>query len=305
MLPFPPFRLEQPETLDQLLHLAAAPGASLLAGGTDLLPSLKHRLFSADVLVSLGRVSSLCGIEERDGGLHIGATTTLRDVANHPVVQRRYPALASACRTIATSTIQAMGTLGGNIMLDVRCLYFNQPDGWRESIGGCLKCEGEVCHVARTGTGCYAAHSADTVPVLWLYGCQLEFQSAGGTRTLGLDDLYGEDGIDRLRTAPGEVLTGIHLPAPQGATVHRKLRLRGSIDYPALLVGVRQEGAAATAVLSALGPRPVVVHAEKMEDLPELSWAAAKPLNTHAISTPWRRHMVRIEVARALRELSG
>ena len=177
MLPLPPFRLECPDTIEQLLPLASAPGSRLLAGGTDLLPSLKHRLFQAEVLVSLGRVDALGGIEQREAGLRIGATARLWDVARHPAVCQAYPALAAACRTVATSTIQAMATLGGNVMLDVRCIYFNQPDGWRESIGGCLKCEGDVCHVARTGTGCYAAHSADTVPALWLYGAKVELQS--------------------------------------------------------------------------------------------------------------------------------
>ncbi len=301
MLPLPRFALQCPESLGELLPLAAEPGAKLLAGGTDLLPSLKHRLLSADVLVSLSRVP-LSGITQTDAGLRIGAGTTLIDVALNEVVQADYPALAAACKTVATSTIQAMGTLGGNIMLDVRCIYFNQPDTWRDSIGGCLKCEGSVCHVARTGSGCYAAHSADTVPALWLLGAQLELQSTSGVRQLALSDLYKEDGIDRLSIAPGEVLTAITLPKPTGTTVHRKLRLRGAIDYAALLVAVRRQGDGAQAVISAIGPQPIAVSAESADDLTELAWDAAKPLNTHAISTAWRRQMVRVEVSRALKD---
>jgi 4-hydroxybenzoyl-CoA reductase subunit beta len=303
MLPFPRFGFEAPDTLTDLLPLAAAPGAKLLAGGTDLLPSLKHRLFTAEILVSLGRVEALRRITEESDGLSIGATATLRDIARHPIVRERYPALAAACRTVATSTIQAMGTLGGNVMLDVRCIFFNQPDGWRAAIGGCLKCEGDVCHVARTGTGCYAAHSADTVPVLWLLGATLELASVGGTRTVPLAEFYRVDGIDRVAIEPGEVLTRIRLPPPTGPIAHRKLRLRGSIDYPALLTAVRMDGDGATAVLSAIGPQPVVIAADNADDLAELAWRAARPLNTHAISTPWRKHMVRVEVHRALAEV--
>ena len=305
MLPFPEFQFEAPSTVEELLPLAAAPGVRLVAGGTDLLPSLKHRLFSVDTVVSLARVASLRAIQNEDDHLCIGATATLREVAQHPVVQQRFPALAAACRTVATSTIQAMGTLGGNVMLDVRCLFYNQPDGWRASIGGCLKCEGDTCHVARTGTGCYAAHSADTVPVLWLLGAQLEFVSTQGTRTVGIDQLYKTDGIDRLSVQSGEVLTRILIPLAAGTVVHRKVRLRGAIDYPALLTAVRIDGAGATAVLSALGPTPVAITADKASDLPELAWQAARPLNTHAISTSWRKHMVRVEVERALAEAKG
>ncbi len=305
MLPFPAFRFEAPSTVDELLPLAAAPGARLVAGGTDLLPSLKHRLYQVDTVVSLGRISTLRSITDEASHLSIGATATLREVASHPVVQERFPALAAACRTVATSTIQAMGTLGGNVMLDVRCRFFNQPDGWRDSIGGCLKCSGTTCHVARTGTGCYAAHSADTVPVLWLLGAQLEFTSVSGTRTIGIEALYKTDGIDRLTQLPGEVLTRIYIPPPSGTIVHRKVRLRGAIDYPALLTAVRVDGGTATAVVSALGPTPVAITTDQASDLPELAWRAARPMNTHTISTSWRKHMVRIEVSRALAEATA
>jgi len=300
MLPFPKLQLECPDTLDQLVALTGVPGSKILAGGTDLMPSLKHRLLSADVLVSLGRVECLEAIEQTDTGLRIGATARLWDVARHPAVMAQYPALSDACRTVATSTIQIMGTLGGNVMLDVRCRYFNQPDGWRESIGGCLKCEGQFCHVARTGTGCYAAHSADTVPVLWLMDAELELVSSSGQRTMKLQDLYSNDGLSHLQIQPGEVLTAITLPPPTSAVVHRKLRLRGAIDYPALLVAVQRQGAGAKAVISAVGPSPIGVQVDKAEELAEAAWAAAKPLNTHVISTAWRRQMVRVEVSRAL-----
>ena len=300
MLPFPKLQLECPDTLDQLVALTGVPGSKILAGGTDLMPSLKHRLLSADVLVSLGRVECLEAIEQTDAGLRIGATARLWDVARHPAVMAQYPALSDACRTVATSTIQIMGTLGGNVMLDVRCRYFNQPDGWRESIGGCLKCEGQFCHVARTGTGCYAAHSADTVPVLWLMDAELELVSSSGQRTMKLQDLYSNDGLSHLQIQPGEVLTAITLPPPTSAVVHRKLRLRGAIDYPALLVAVQRQGAGAKAVISAVGPSPIGVQVDKAEELAEAAWAAAKPLNTHVISTAWRRQMVRVEVSRAL-----
>jgi 4-hydroxybenzoyl-CoA reductase subunit beta len=300
MLPFPSFKLERPDTLTELIELAAIPDARLVAGGTDLLPNLKHRIERPKVVVSLAGVGGLHGITHTDEELVIGATTSLSEVAAHPNVARHYPALAEACRTVATSTIQEMGTLGGNVMLDTRCRYLNQPDGWRNAIGGCLKCDGNVCHVAPSGKGCYAAHSADTVPVLWLMGAQLTLLSAQGERKIPISALYGDDGIHRTTIQRGEILTTIHLPAPRGFVAHRKLRMRGAIDYPLLLCAVRREGSGATAILSAIGPQPIVVQVDQASDLAEAAWAAAKPLNTHMASTTWRRHMVRVEVQRAL-----
>lgn len=306
MLPLPQFSLEMPDRLDQALRLMTEDGARLLAGGTDLLPSMKHRLFRPGLVVGVSRLSELRGIHEEGGGLSIGAGCTLDEVALDPRIRSGWPALADACRTVATSTIQMMGTIGGNIMLDTRCLYYNQPAGWRESIGGCLKADGSVCHVARTGTGCYAAQSSDTVPALWLYGARLEFQSLDfGARMLPLQRLYGADGRNWLKTANGEVLTRILLPPVLDTPViHRKVRPRGSIDYGSLLVAVQRHGDGASCVIGAVGPQPIEVRADKANDLPELAWAAARPLNTHSWATTWRKHMVRVEVKRGLQTLS-
>lgn len=304
MLPFPAFAFEAPDRLEDALAIAAAPDSRIIAGGTDLLPSMKHRLFTPGTLLSLRRLEDLRGIRRTaDGGLSIGAMTSLRNVRRSPLVANSHPALAEACRTIATSTIQAMGTLGGNIMLDTRCLFYNQPAGWRESIGGCLKAEGRICHVAPKGKGCYAAHSADTIPALWLYGAEVEFASQGGVRQVAITDLFDEDGRTWLRVQPGEILTRILLPPPGARVIHRKLRLRNAIDYGQLLVAVQRTGIGARAVISAIGPQPIPVSALRAADLPEAAYKAAKPLNTHAIASMWRKQMVRVEVRRALAEL--
>ena len=302
MLNLPSFQLERPDTMRDLLGLAHAPDTRIIAGGTDLLPNLKHRIEKAQTLVALHQVPSLRGVHETEDGLTIGPMTTLSEIAASEEISSRYPALSAATQTIGTSTIQEMGTIGGNIMLDTRCKYLNQPAGWRKAIGGCLKCDGNVCHVARTSHNCYATNSADTVPVLWLMGASLAFHSLEGERRVLLSDFYKDDGIDRFALKRGEILTSIHLPKPRGFVAHRKLRLRGAIDYPLLLCAVRREGGGATAVLSAIGPKPIFVQADKASELPEAAWAAAKPLNTHLASTSWRKHMVRVEVSRALEE---
>ena len=302
MLPFPSFSFEAPERLSDLVALAAQPGSRIVAGGTDLFPSVKHRLFTPDVVVSLRRVAAIREVHETEGELVIGAGATLREVSRRPEVLAGYPALAEACRTVATSTIQGMATLGGNVMLDTRCLYYNQPEGWRQAIGGCLKADGTVCHVAPNGRGCYAAQSADTVPVLWLYGARLRLASVRGTREVALSDVFDVDGRTWLRLERDEVLTHLVLPPPPaGTVVHRKLRARGAIDYALLLCAVhtRADGGA-RAVLSALGPAPIEVSVDDAADLAEAGWKRAMPMRTHAWAAHWRKHMVRVELRRAL-----
>ncbi|MCK6504533.1 FAD binding domain-containing protein [Myxococcota bacterium] len=306
MLPLPPFSVEAPDRLEPVLAMAGQHGVRLLAGGTDLLPSMKHRLFTPATVVRLSGVPELAGIRATaDGGLRIGAMATLKQVRQDARVRQGWPALAQACATIATSTIQAMGTLGGNVMLDTRCLFYNQPAGWRESIGGCLKAQGTVCHVAPKGKGCYATQSSDTVPALILYGAELELHSRRGVRLAPLADVFGTDGRQWLTLHPDEVLAAVVLPPPGAMVVHRKVRARGAIDYGLLLVAVQRHGKGGRAVVSALGPAPVMVQAEDLADLPQAAWKASMPLSTHAWSSTWRKHMVRVEVQRAVAELSS
>lgn len=306
MLPFPQFGYAAPATVAEAVALLARPGARVLAGGTDLLPSMKHRLFpETEVLVSTRRLADLRGITELpDGTLAIGAACTLHSLARHPEILTRYPGLAAACRTVATPTIQRTATLGGNVLLDTRCLYYNQPAGWREAVGGCLKCEGSVCHVAPKGKGCYAAHSADTVPTLMLLGAQAEIVGAAGARIAPVATLSGADGRDSpLR--PGELLTRLLLPPPVAPTVHRKLRTRAAIDYGLLLVAAQRREDGLHVIVSGTGPRPVYVHGTDAAEVAEEAWRLVQPLGTHGPPVPWRKRMVRVEVRRALEGVEG
>ncbi|MCP4919757.1 MAG: 4-hydroxybenzoyl-CoA reductase subunit beta [Proteobacteria bacterium] len=298
MLPLPEFDLLVPTSLDEAVSLLAAhPEAKLVAGGTDLIPSMKQRLFTPPTVISLSRVPEL----RASGDGFLGAGVTLREVA-----AMELGALSSAARGVATSTIQRMATLGGNLMLDTRCRYYNQSEFWRGSLGqdqsGCLKCDDAgICHVAPTGTGCYAAHSADTVPVLIALGAEVELVSPRGPRRLALQDLYEEDGRTWLTSAPDEILTRVFLPADPPDVAFRKLRARGAIDYPLLLVAVTAE----RAVLSAIGPRPIEVDIAGMtpEQAGEAAFRAAQPLSTHVWSALWRKKMIRVEVKRACTDL--
>ena len=304
MLPFPKFSLEAPHRIEDALAFLAQPGSIPVAGGTDLLPSVKHRLYTPTTVVSLRGLRDLRRVEALPGGgIALGAGLTLREVQRHPDVQAGWPALAHAASTVATPILQNMGTLGGNVMLDTRCLYYNQPEGWRAALGFCLKKDGAICHVAPKGQGCYAAHSADTVPALWLYGAEVELVSLAGTRRVALPDLYDVDGRTWVKVQRGELLTRILLPAPSGPVGHRKCRTRAAIDYGWLLIGVSRRDAGYRAVLSAIGPQPIEVTGGTPEELAENAYKATQPLATHNLPPPYRKRMVRVEVRRAAEAL--
>lgn len=324
MLPLPDFDLHRPQTLPEALRLRAAlPKARILAGGTDLIPSMKQGLFTPQDVLHIAGLAELKGITVNADGIRVGALTSLTEMRRDARLATLVPGLVAACKSVATPTLQNMATLGGNLLLDTRCRFYNQSQFWREALGGanakpatgCLKCDSAgICHIAPKGKGCYAAHSADTVPTLILLGAQAELASVRGTRRLAVEALYGEDGREaapdrspRLLIAGDEVLVAVHIPTPTGPTVHRKVRARAAIDYPMLLVAASAEGV----VLSSLGPRPQRVTGIQgsmldadIDAVAQAAFSQAFPLATHVWASTWRKKMVRVEVRRALAELA-
>jgi 4-hydroxybenzoyl-CoA reductase subunit beta len=233
MSSLPPFALLRPATLEAAARLAAEPQARLVAGGTGLLPNLRRGLGAPRTLVSLEAIEGLRRIEAFEGGLRIGACVSLQRLA----ASREIPAaLREAALSVGAPAHRAAATLGGNLCLDTRCLYYNQGEEWRRANGYCLKLGGDTCHVAPQGRRCRAAYSADLAPALLALRAQVEIARAGGREVRPLQDLFQDDGADFLRLAPGEIVAAVRLPAPRGRSGYAKLRARGAIDFP--LAGV-------------------------------------------------------------------
>ncbi len=331
MLRLPTFSVARPESLGEAVALLAAHGdrASVVAGGTDLLPNLKHRIVDFDVLVALGRIPELSGVRvESDGSLVIGAMTPLDRVAGNADVQERAPVLAQAAGIVASPQIRHMGTLGGNVMLDTRCRYINQTHFWRKSLGYCLKKDGTLCHVVAGGRKCVAAASNDTAPALMTLGGLLELTSASGSRRVHIDDFWHTDGIYNKKTAPGEILVSVRIPPqrPGHHGAYGKLRERGSFDFPQLGIAVRldldeQRVVDADVVLVALQARPLRI--KKVGELlrasvvGEASFEAAvqavadrayqqcHPMPSVPGDSDYRREMVPVYVKRTILAAAG
>jgi len=320
MLRLDPFRLETPSTVAEAVALLHAHGnAKILAGGTDVLPNMKHGLHEPDVVVSIGRIAALRGIQVRDGALEIGALTSLHTMETNDLVTKHAPGLARAASLVAGPQLRRMGTLGGNICLDTRCLYYNQTYFWREALGFCLKKDGTVCHVVAGGKKCVAAASNDTATMLLCLDASVELQSPRGVRTLRLEEFFVADGIKNNLLAPDELLVKVRVPLapPRRLEGYEKLRHRASIDFPLLSVGVRFDLDAtggiqeARLVVSALGARPnrVNVDAYKgralddktIEEIASLAHSKCTPLTNIADDPEWRKDMVPVFVKRACR----
>ncbi len=322
MLRLPPFRYLAPRHLDEAAQMLEQEGdeAMLVAGGTDLYPNMKRRQFTPQVLIGLRAIPELKTISgSPEQGMRIGAGVTLTRLAEHPVLLEHYPALATAAGSVSTPQLRNAGTIGGNLLLDTRCNYYNQTEFWRRSIGYCMKKDGDVCLVAPGSPRCWAISSADTAPVLVSLGASVRLVSVRGERVIPVDELFRDDGMHPYTKAADEILTEVILPPATGwQSVYLKLRRRGSFDFPILGVAValRPAGdgsiAAARITLGAVASHPVeakdaaalltghYLTPEKIDAVATLAAKRAKPLDNADLSMNYRKQLATVYVRRAL-----
>jgi len=321
----PAAQVARPRTVEEAVRILAdhGPEAIILAGGTDVVPNLQMKLFAPRVLVDIKPIRTLHGITIASAGaLRIGALTTLTEIVNSPLVRSSYPVLASAAATVAGPLQRNMGTLGGNVCLETRCRWYNQSHFWRKSLGGCLKKDGDVCHVAPGGLRCWAVWSGDSAPALLTIEAEVEIAGPRGARRMPLERFYVNDGINRIALGREELVTAIYLPARAAGRrgSYHKLRIRDSIDYPlagvATALDLDRDGVCRSArvAITAVNPAPLLVREasdwllgqkyslELVERVAGAAIRTGKPLSTSASTPVYRRDMLRLFTRRALEE---
>jgi 4-hydroxybenzoyl-CoA reductase subunit beta len=316
------FALQRPVTPHEAAALLAA-GGRALAGGTDLLPNLRHGLERPAQLVDLSRVAGLDAIAWHDGVLAIGAGVTLARLAADPLVAQHLSALAEAARVVAGPGHRSAATLGGNLCQDTRCVYYNQSEWWRASNRWCLKRGGDTCHVAPQGQRCHAAFSGDLAPVLLAARAEVEIATPDGARRMSLDDLYRDDGASHLTLAMGEFVSGVHIAAAAlpRRSGYRKARVRGSMDFPlagvAAVLSLRAGVVAEIGVgLSGTNSRPIALQGldaligQRVDDallaaLGKRVQQQASPMRSTATPSNYRRQVAAALAQRLVRELAA
>jgi 4-hydroxybenzoyl-CoA reductase subunit beta len=322
-LSLPAFKLLRPRSIEDAVgHLSKHSGdIQIIAGGTDLLPSMKQRLFAPKYLLDIRGIDELQGVRSIPGhGTEIGALVSLTAIEDSEFIRRHYPVLHRAVATVASPILRNMGTIGGNICLDTRCLWYNQSLTWRQSCGFCIKKDGDLCHVAPGGKKCWAAFSSDSPAALLCLEAELEIASPAGFRRVPIADFYTNIGDARMKLAANEMLTRVFLPERMAgySGMYQKLRLRGSIDYPlaGVAAAIRKNAQGliqdARVAITGVNPAPLLVnearHALVGKQLNEhaatvvgeLAARIAKPLTTSLLTPEYRREMIRVYTKRAV-----
>jgi 4-hydroxybenzoyl-CoA reductase subunit beta len=336
MMRLPKFDYRVPREIAEAVKIIAGSGpeGQFVAGGTDLYPNMKRRQQTPRIVISVMRVPELNQITgDGKSGIRIGASVTLTDIVEHPLINRDYPVIAYAARSISTPILRNMGTIGGNLLLDTRCNYYDQNYEWRKGINFCLKKDGDICWVAPGSSKCWAVQSSDLVPVMVAIGAKFRLASTLGERMIDAAGFYNDDGIDYLKKRPDELLVDIHLPPLNGwRASYQKLRRRGAFDFPVLGVAAwiqvdetnngSGSGRADTIknariVLGGIGPSPVEVKEagealigqplddDRMQAAAEAAYVKARPLDNTDFVMNWRKQMTRQYTLRALQELTS
>lgn len=276
----PEFRIICPATLDEAIAARADnPGAMPLGGGTDLVVNIRRGIVAPKVLIDMNRVQELHAIRADEKAIELGASVRLNEIAAHPAINRLYPVVAQAAAHIAGPTHRNMGTVGGNLCLDTRCIFYNQSEWWRDANNHCLKTTGTVCHVAPKSRGvCFATFSGDLAPALLTLGAEVDIAGPQGRRAIPLEKLYigfarqdvpvtetQGDGKYYLSLRPGEIVTAVRAKHTANLrSAYDKIRIRRSIEYPVAGVAValrKEDGKLADLRVAFTGtnPRPVLL----------------------------------------------
>lgn len=318
----PAFDMHRPATAKEAVA-AFTPGSRYLGGGTDLVVNIRRGIEAPGAVIDLTAIAEMKGVAATADGLRIGAATTLAALAADPLLTGPYDIVAQAAGDVAGPTHRQMGTVGGNLCLDTRCIFYNQSEWWRQANDYCLKKGGEICHVARSGSYCWAAFSGDLAPALLVLDANVEIEGPDGARIIPLAELYGDDGRTYLRLAPGELLVAVHVPTPPAnlTGAYEKARVRKSIEFPlcGAAVAMVRDGDNVTGLRVALtgtAPRPIrltgtdAFHGKPFDDdaadaLTALVRKQATPMRTTFTAVKYRRRVVAALAKRAALGLAG
>lgn len=315
----PKFRYVEPESIKEASTiLLDEPGAKILAGGTDILPNMKHKVELPSVVVNIKKIPDLNFIRQDNGDIRIGVLTPLKKVYEYPFIGENLSALASAASSVGSYHHQTMGTIGGNICQQNRCKYFNQSQRWRSSRPTCFKAGGEICHVVNKEEICYSDYCGDVAPALLVLGAEMIVQSKDNSREIPLDMLFSGNGKAPLNLEKGEILTEIIIPgkAMDGFSTYLKSANRESIDFP--IVGTAfwasMKKKECRVAFTAVDRKPLRgnrvedflkgkdLSEELLEEASQIASKEASPVKTSLYSPSYKRRMMGLLLRSAIQE---
>ena len=293
--------------------------AKVIAGGTDLWPQMRNKVVMPEYVVDIGCIPGLDYIDyDEEQGLKIGALTTLRAIEKSGKIRELYPIISQAVGVVGSVAIRNMGTIGGNLCQDTKCLEYAQIHTY--GLASCYRSGGDVCHAVRGAKRCSAMAIPDTAPSLICMDANVRIVGPGGERTCFLEDFFVSSGVVDLR--PNEILTAIEVPhlPPNTDGIYLKHSLGDSVDFSIASVAVvltRDDGICKDARICLLGVARVPMRARKSEEIlkgervdessidrcAQMASQEARPVAECGITAADKRQMIRTLTEEAIRKI--
>ena len=300
----------KPSTIDEAIKVANKQSDDFcyVAGGTDVLVNKFQGNKECSCLIDITGIAALKAVSVEGENLKIGSLIRLEELKKHEVIANKFPTLIIAAGEVASPILRKTATLGGNILCENRCSFYNQSEWWREAIGYCLKCDGEVCIATGGKKACFSKFVSDTAPVLISVGAKLELCDIVGTSIVDLETIYTGDGIEPRNIPVTTIIKNIILPLNhEYKIVFKKLRPREAVDFTSLTTVVSlNENGDIKIVVGGVDPKPVIVEGSvngNTEDYIKKALSKSRMVDNDYYSRKYRRDMMRLFLEQSFEEL--
>lgn len=300
----------QPKTISEALGYASehANDFKYIAGGTDVWANDFQGNNISECLIDITGIDDLNKVEETGEYLKIGALVKLSELKNYDLVKQNFPVLIEAADSVGTPLIRNSATIGGNLLCENRCIYFNQSEWWRQSVGYCLKCSGEVCIVTGTDKACYSEFVSDTAPALISLDASLKIIDTNQEKTIKLEDIYTGDGVKPIYLDKKTIVKSILIPLNRGfRSVFKKIRSRESLEFTSLTAAVSVDKTNNIKIaMSGVDPKPVVVTGttnSNKNELIKIALSKSRSVDNEMLSRKYRRKMIKVTLTESLNSL--
>lgn len=297
----------QPKSINEALNYSSLyrKDFKYIAGGTDVIANDFQGNNISECLIDITGIDELKQVESSGDYLKIGSLVKLSELKNYNIIKNEFPALIEAAESVGTPLIRNSATIGGNLLCENRCIYFNQSEWWRQSVGYCLKCSGDVCIVTGTNKACYSEFISDTAPVFISLDAKLEIIDSKSEQTIRLEDIYTGDGIKPINLNNTSIIKSILIPLNRVyRSVFRKVRQRDSLEFTSLTLALSVDKEnQLRIVLSGVDPKPVIVTGttdSSKEELIKTALSRSRSVDNEMLTRKYRRELIKVTISESL-----
>jgi 4-hydroxybenzoyl-CoA reductase beta subunit len=318
----PPFDVLEPVTKKSALFTLDKHNKNLkiIAGGIEAVVMMKLGLSAPLYLMSLKKINALRGIRKAKNEVIIKSSTTINEIIQSPLINDNFKGITQAASLLAAPPLQNRATIGGNILQNTRCLYYNQSELFRNGLNTCFKAGGNICHAVRGGKRCFSVYQGDMAPPLISFGAKIKLENKNSSRTILLSDLFTGKGENPFSIQYNELLTEIIIPLHKGnyGSSYEKLRIRKGLEYPLVSASVFLSETTdgnldnVRIVIGAAASRPKIIENasayltrrnasdEDINEVTNLAEKLSEMVNNLSVSAAYRKKMVMVVTKRAL-----